>query len=126
DAGQFPIAEQVVNDVLTDNPWEWRAIWLSGLASLARSDFEAAATAFNTVLGQVPGELAPKLALALACEETSAEDLAEQLYAVCAATDANYVAPAAFGLARTREKRGDVAGSLEALDLVAPTSGAYV
>ena len=83
-------------------------------------------TAFNTVLSQVPGELAPKLALALACEETGAEDLAEQLYAVCAATDANYVAPAAFGLARTRENRGDVAGSLEALDLVAPTSGAYV
>ena len=39
-------------------------------------------------------------------------DLAEQLYAVCAATDANYVAPAAFGLARTREQRGDAAGSL--------------
>jgi serine/threonine-protein kinase PknG len=126
DAGNFAVADQVVNDILTDNPWEWRAVWLSGLEALARSDFEAAATAFNTVLGQVPGELAPKLALALACEETGAEDLAEQLYAVCAATDANYVAPAAFGLARTRENRGDAAGSLEALDLVAPTSGAYV
>ena len=33
--------------------------------------------------------------------ETGADDVAEQLYAVCAATDANYVAPAAFGLART-------------------------
>ena len=126
DAGMFPVAEQVVNDVLTDNPWEWRAVWLSGLAALARSDFESAATSFNTVLGQVPGELAPKLALALACEQTGASDLAEQLYAVCAATDANYVAPAAFGLARTREHRGDAAGSLQALDLVAPTSAAYV
>jgi serine/threonine-protein kinase PknG len=126
DAGNFPVAEQVVNDILTDNPWEWRAVWLSGLEALARADYEAAATAFNTVLGQVPGELAPKLALALACEDTGAEDLAEQLYAVCAATDANYVAPAAFGLARTREKRGDAAGSLGALDLVTPTSGAYV
>ena len=123
----FPVADQVVNDVLTDNPWEWRAVWLSGLAALARCDFEAAATAFNTVLGQVPGELAPKLALALACEETGADDLAEQLYAVCAATDANYVAPAAFGSRATRaQNRGDVAGSLDALDLVAPTSGAYV
>ncbi len=42
------------------------------------------------------------------------------------ATDANYVAPAAFGLARTREQRGDATGSLQALDLVAPTSAAYV
>ncbi len=126
DAAIFPVADEVVNDVLTDNPWEWRAVWLSGLAALARSDFESAATSFNTVLGQVPGELAPKLALALACEQTGASDLAEQLYAVCAATDANYVAPAAFGLARTREQSGDAAGSLQALDLVAPTSAAYV
>ncbi|MGZ8762720.1 MAG: tetratricopeptide repeat protein, partial [Acidimicrobiia bacterium] len=125
DAASFPVADQVVNDILTDNPWEWRAVWLSGLAAFARADFEAAATAFNTVLSQVPGELAPKLALALACEQTGAVDLAEQLYAVCAATDANYVAPAAFGLARARESRGDVAGALAALDLVAPTSGAY-
>lgn len=126
DAGRFLIADQVVNDMLTDNPWEWRAVWLSGLAALAQSQFEGAVTAFNTVLGQVPGELAPKLALALACEHTDAEDLAEELYAVCAATDANYVAPAAFGLARTRTHRGDVTGSLQALDLVAPTSAAYV
>jgi len=126
DAAMYPVAEQVVNDVLATNAWEWRAVWLSGLSALARSDFEAAVTAFNTVLAQVPGELAPKLALALACERTNAADLAEQLYGVCAATDANYVAPAAFGLARTRQTRGDVQGSLQALDLVAPTSGAYV
>jgi serine/threonine-protein kinase PknG len=77
------------------------------------------------VLGQVPGELAPKLALALACERTGDFELAEQLYAVCAATDANYVAPAAFGLARTRERGDDQPGALAALDLVAPTSSAY-
>jgi serine/threonine-protein kinase PknG len=126
DASSFPLAAQVLEEVLTDNPWEWRAMWLSGLAALAQIDYEAAATAFNTVLGQVPGELAPKLALALACEQTGDSALAEQLYAVCAATDANYVAPAAFGLARTREREGDVAGALAALDLVAPTSSAYV
>ena len=119
------VADQVVNDMLNDNPWEWRAVWLSGLAALARGDFETAATACNTTLGQVPGELAPKLALALACEKTDAQDLAEQLYAVCAATDANYVAPAAFGLARTRAARGDLTASLQALDLVERTSGAY-
>jgi serine/threonine-protein kinase PknG len=126
DADEFPMAEGIVNEMLNDNPWEWRAVWLSGLAALARGDVAAAGTAFNTTLGQVPGELAPKLALALACEKTDAADLAELLYAVCAATDANYVAPSAFGLARTRAARDDIPGALQALDLVAPTSGAYV
>jgi serine/threonine-protein kinase PknG len=126
DAGLFPEAERLIDGVLAENPWEWRAVWISGLAALAQGNLEAAQTAFNTVLGQVPGELAPKLALALACEKAGVDDVAEYLYAVCAATDANYVAPAAFGLARTREKRGDVTSSLAALDLVAPTSGAYV
>lgn len=125
DASSFPLAAQVLEQILSDNPWEWRAMWLSGLAALAQADDAAAATSFNTVLGQVPGELAPKLALALACERTGDVDLAEQLYAVCAAADANYVAPAAFGLARTRERGDDQPGALAALDLVAPTSSAY-
>ena len=125
DASSFLLAAELLDQILTDNPWEWRAMWLSGLAALAQSDDDAAATAFNTALGQVPGELAPKLALALACEQTGDFDLAEQLYAVCAATDANYVAAAAFGLARARERGDDQPGALAALDLVAPTSSAY-
>ena len=36
DAAAFGVADQVANDMLNDNPWEWRAVWLSGLASLAR------------------------------------------------------------------------------------------
>ncbi len=58
--------------------------------------------AFNAVYGQVPGELAPKLALAFACETGGDTDVAESLYVTCARTDANYIAPAAFGLARIR------------------------
>jgi serine/threonine-protein kinase PknG len=126
DAGNTAVANSVIDEMLSANPWEWRAVWISGLSALASGDHEGAQTAFNTVLGQVPGELAPKLALALACEHSDARDVAEYLYAVCAATDANYVAPAAFGLARTKHERNDVTGSLEALDLVKPTSGAYV
>jgi serine/threonine-protein kinase PknG len=126
DAGQYNAADNMIDELLTQNPWEWRAVWNSGLAAFARGRGDVAITAFNTVLSQVPGELAPKLALALACEQGGADDVAEYLYAVCAATDANYVAPAAFGLARTRAKRGDIQGSLAALDLVAPTSGAFV
>jgi serine/threonine-protein kinase PknG len=126
EAGMHDEAGLLIEGMLTENPWEWRAVWLQGLAALARRDANAALTAFNTVLSQVPGELAPKLALALACEHAGVGDVAEYLYAVCAASDANYVAPAAFGLTRTRELRQDVTAAIAALDLVAPTSGAYI
>ena len=84
-----------------------------------------AQSAFNAVYGQVPGELAPKLALALACERGGEGEIAEALYRICASTDANYVAPAAFGMARVRAARGDVAGAVAALDLVPSTSRSY-
>ncbi len=41
-----------------------------------------AQSAFNAVYGQVPGELAPKLALAFACETGGDTDVAESLYVV--------------------------------------------
>jgi len=122
---RLEVVDTVVSDMLTADPWEWRAVWMSGLAALARSDSVTAQSAFNAVYGQVPGELAPKLALALACEESAELDVAESLYTTCARTDANYIAPCAFGLARIRSSRADLDGAIAALDLVPPTSRAY-
>jgi serine/threonine-protein kinase PknG len=124
--GRRDLVESVVNEMLVADPWEWRAVWVSGLSALAHNDFRSAQAAFNAVYGQVPGELAPKLALALACERGGEDDVAEGLYRICASTDANYVAPAAFGLARIRAKRDDVAGAVQALDLVPSTSRGYL
>jgi serine/threonine-protein kinase PknG len=112
--------------LLDADPWDWRALWMSGLSALAGSDWDAAQSAFNAVYRQVPGELAPKLALALACERGARPDIAETLYATCAGTDAAYVAPAAFGMARVRAARGDAAGAVAALDRVPSTSRGYV
>jgi serine/threonine-protein kinase PknG len=123
--GQLEVVDTVVADMLTADPWEWRAVWMSGLAALARGDVPTAQSAFNAVYGQVPGELAPKLALALACEKSNELDVAESLYTTCARTDANYIAPCAFGLARIRSVRADLDGAISALDLVPPTSRAY-
>ena len=124
-AGWDKTVHEVVNQMLTLDPWEWRAVWMSGLLALQRKDVKGAQSAFNAVYGQVPGELAPKLALALACELGGEPDLAERLYRICASTDANYVAPAAFGLARVRSGRQDVTGAVQALDLVPSTSRNY-
>ena len=125
EAGQLDRVDDAVRALLADDPWEWRAVWMSGLVALARRQTAEAQSAFNAVYGQVPGELAPKLALAFACETGGDTDVAESLYVVCARCDANYIAPAAFGLARIRSGRGDVAGAVRALDLVPVTSRAF-
>ncbi len=126
EAGQRPLVDETIASILQDDPWEWRAAWMGGLAQLEAGDPVAARASFNAVYGQVPGELAPKLALATACEVSGEPDIAESLYVICARSDANYTAPAAFGLARIRRARGDLAGALAALDLVTPTRSSYV
>ncbi len=119
--GRFRSALKLLDDVSVEHAGEWRAAWLRGACFLApgeQHDAKRAVAAFNTVYGEVPGELAPKLALGYACERAGWDEMAEYFYAVCARTDAAYVAPAAFGLARlsaarraAREAAGDVAGA---------------
>ncbi|MEI8408284.1 MULTISPECIES: serine/threonine-protein kinase [unclassified Kribbella] len=123
---RYDMVDTAVSDLLAADPWEWRAVWMAGLVALARGDAPGAQSAFNAVYGQVPGELAPKLALAIACELSGEHHVAEGLYLTCARTDANYIAPSAFGLAQIRSNRGDLDGAIAALDLVPRTSGAYI
>jgi serine/threonine-protein kinase PknG len=125
EAGNASLADRAIHELLDEDPWEWRAVWMSGLSAMAGGDLVRAQAAFNAVYGQVPGELAPKLALARVSED-SAPEVAEALYQTCARTDAGYAAPAAFGLARIRVVRKDRAGALAALDLVPATSSAFV
>ena len=131
DAAELDMAAQVTSAILAEDPWEWRAIWIDGLCALARGEAGQALGAFNAVYGQLPGELAPKLALALACEQAQQPEVAEQLYLTCLRTDANYTAPAAFGLARIRAARkgtgtNELAGAINALDMVPVTSRSFV
>lgn len=123
--GRHDMVREAVNELLSADPWEWRAIWLAGLGALSTGDVVNAQSSFNAVYGQLPGELAPKLALAVACESGNEPDLAEALYETCASTDSAYVTAAAFGLARLRASRRDLAGVLAALDLVPATSRGF-
>ena len=123
--GDTAAAKASTAKLLTQDPWDWRALWLDGLAAMKEKDWEAAKAAFSAVHRQVPGELGPKLALAIACENGGLPEVAEGLYATCAATDAAYAAPAAFGMARVRAAAGDTAGAVRALDLVPTTSRGY-
>ncbi|WP_240044372.1 tetratricopeptide repeat protein [Nocardioides albidus] len=125
DLGDAVLARSHAQRLLADDPWEWRALWIEGLAAVQAGDWETAKASFNAVYQQVPGELAPKLALAFACERGGLPEVAEGLYQVCASTDAAYVPPAAFGMARVRAARHDVPGAVAALDLVPTTSRGY-
>jgi serine/threonine-protein kinase PknG len=125
DAGKRDVAEATASELLHADPWEWRAVWIQGLAALERGDARGAQASFNAVYGQVPGELAPKLALAHACEKAGDDAVAENLYIACARTDATYVPMAAFGLARIRAARRDVDGAVAAYRLVPAQSSAF-
>src|SRR5207302_9768186 len=84
---------------------------------------------FESVYRAVPGELAPKLALGLACEfgRVPGGDMAAagRWYEIVARTDPS-ITSASFGLARCRLDAGDRAGALAAYDRVPDTSSGYV
>ncbi len=124
-AGQLQQASTVSDAMLANDPWEWRGVWLHGLVALDAADYPGAISAFNSVYGQLPGELAPKLALARACELGGESEVAAQMYAQCARTDAAYVAPAQFGMARLAAAAGRRDEALAAFDRIPATSRAY-
>jgi serine/threonine-protein kinase PknG len=126
EAGEQAGPQRRISAVLDADPWEWRAVWYAGLAALAAGDAAGAVSSFNAVFGAVPGELAPKLALAHACELAGNLGNAVRLYEICARTDAAYVAPGCFGVARVEAMSGNLAAALDALDRIPSTSRAYV
>ena len=104
-------------------PGDWRLPWYGGQCALLEGEFDEAATEFTAVLTTLPGELAPKLAIAATAELRDASADAIRQYEVVWRTDHTYFS-AAFGLARQRARAGEQAGAIAALDQV-PTSSAH-
>jgi serine/threonine-protein kinase PknG len=102
---------------------DWRLLWYGGQCALLEGEFDEAAADFDIVLSTLPGELAPKLAIAAAAELRNAGEDATRYYELVWRTDRSYTS-AAFGLARQRERAGDRAGAIAALDQI-PSSSAY-
>jgi serine/threonine-protein kinase PknG len=80
---------------------------------------------FDAVYTALPGELAPKLALGLACE-SAGDLLAAGLWYETVARTNPAITSASFGLARCRLQGGDRAGALAAYERVPDTSSGYV
>ncbi|MGZ6702219.1 MAG: tetratricopeptide repeat protein [Solirubrobacteraceae bacterium] len=129
DDGSLAEAEAQLAEVEANDPWEWRAGWYRGIAALAVGRADEARASFEAVYRAVPGELAPKLALGLACElgGVPGGDMAAagRWYEIVARTDPS-ITSASFGLGRCRLHAGDRAATLAAYERVPDTSSGYI
>ncbi|MFI8974105.1 tetratricopeptide repeat protein [Nocardia asteroides] len=113
-----------------DLDYDWRRVWYRAQAALLTGDHATAAADFEAVYNALPGEPAPKLALAAALElgaqERDTPELrrASALYELVWRTDHTYLS-AAFGAARLRRAAGDRAGAVAVLDQVDRTSSMF-
>lgn len=120
----YPEPRTLLSAVAEDDPWDWRVSWYDGVYLLTLGQFAEAAEKFNRVWTEVPGETAPKVAVALAAERAGQLDRAEELYDLVSKSDSSWVS-AAFGLARCRLARAKSDEAVEALNRVPATSAAY-
>ncbi|HLU71257.1 MAG TPA: tetratricopeptide repeat protein [Nonomuraea sp.] len=109
DAGVHPLLDQLDRAL----PGDWRVTWYRGVAGLAAGHHDLAIGAFDRCVSLLPGERAPKLALAFALERAGRDPV--PWYESVWRTDHAYVS-AAFGLAR--------AGRMAVLDEV-PSSSSH-
>jgi serine/threonine-protein kinase PknG len=121
DVGDYDGAKVTLADLAADDPTDWRIAWTDGLRRLAVGDPAVAAGAFAAVYDELPGELAPKLAMALAAEAEGDLVTASRYFRLVWTVDRSYIS-AAFGLARTCLAAGDRPGAITALAAVPETS----
>jgi serine/threonine-protein kinase PknG len=100
-------------------PWysdrfDWRFPWYQGLLSLAAGQVADAWHAFAAVRDLVPGEPAPKLALAMCAEQLGHPALARHYYQTVWRTGHEFVG-AAFGVARSYAGEPGSAGIEDAI-----------
>ena len=114
----------VLAEVERTAPTDWRAHWYGGLHHLVADSPRVAVDRFTTVYGHLPGELAPKLAMAMALELSDDPARAIEWYDRVSRTDASFTT-ASFGLARCREALRDLAGADEAYGRVPDTSSRH-
>jgi serine/threonine-protein kinase PknG len=130
DVGDRDGAGVTLADLAAEDPSDWRIAWTDGLRRLAAGDVGTAGTAsgastaggaFSAVYDDLPGELAPKLALGFAAEAAGDAASASRYFRLVWTVDRSCIS-AAFGLARTCLAAGDRPGAIAALAAVPETS----
>jgi serine/threonine-protein kinase PknG len=100
---------------------DWRGTWYSGLCELAGARPDRARAAFSAVYDELPGELAPKLALGFAAEAARDTATARYYFGLVWTIDRSYVS-AGFGTARACLAGGDRIAAIAAIAAVPETS----
>ncbi|MGH3763343.1 tetratricopeptide repeat protein [Actinophytocola sp.] len=118
------LLDELARDV-TDLERAWLIDWHRGLAALSEGDTTVARQRFDRVYAAVPGEAAPKLAIALCAEAAGDHRAADRYYRTVWRTDRAYVS-AAFGLARALLALGERLEAVDVLSSVPETSSHYV
>jgi serine/threonine-protein kinase PknG len=121
----------------------WRVYWWHGVLLLAQDRPVDALHYFSAVAAEMPGELAPRLAMATCFEEDARQratadptgngtdagrsqlHYAASYYSLVAATDPGF-ASASFGLARVYEALGDREEAVSALQRIPKSSSAFL
>ena len=116
--------EKNLASIEEEDPFEWRVAWTRGHAAFYNNKPEEAAPIFNLVLNELPGELAPRLALALAAEAANQPKDAIRFYEAVIKTDDRY-SSAAFGLARCYLQNQQIDEAIKAFDRVPQTAALY-
>ena len=115
----------ILGEVAAGDPWEWRVDWYRGRYALAIGRAEEGAGHFSAVWTELPGELAPKQALAMAAEMAGDHARASSLYERVLTIDDSFVS-AHFGLARCCIALGDRSGAVRAYERVPTSSAVYI
>ncbi|GAA1996090.1 serine/threonine-protein kinase [Catenulispora subtropica] len=104
-SGDFAEADRRLDEFENANGGDWRTFWYRGLICLGGGLLTRARGLFGAVYDALPGEAAPKLALAACAELEGDARSAAGFYGTVWRTDHSYVS-AAFGLARALLRSG--------------------
>jgi serine/threonine-protein kinase PknG len=97
--------------------FDWRVDWYRGLLALAAERAAEARSYFENCYNELPGEIAPKLAIAASLDLAGDRPGATRYYALVWAVDRGYTS-AAFALARLKIADQDHAGAVDVLGQV--------
>jgi serine/threonine-protein kinase PknG len=121
EVGQPQGARKVLDELGRADLDDWRCDWYRGAADLAGGAANSARQWFEQVYDLLPGEIAPKLALAMTAELSGDLPTAARFYGLVWSTDHAYVS-AAFGHARVQLARADRISAVRVLDSVPASS----
>ncbi len=119
--GDLPAAKAALAELSSSAASDWRVAWYSGLCELASGQPDRAGAAFSAVYDELPGEIAPKLALAFAAEASGDLPAARHYFQLVWTVDRSYVS-AGFGTARAYLASGDRISAIAAVAAVPETS----